>query len=310
MKRIAIVALGGNALLRKGEGISVETQFRNVRTALQGVVWLIKKGYKVVITHGNGPQVGALMLRSEKSKKVAYPVPMDVAGAQSQGEIGYMIQQSLENILKQNGMKNEVVSVITQVEVSKKDSAFREKTKPVGAFYSRLQAYRLRKEYDMVYDSGRGYRRVVASPKPLRIVESDVIKKLVLSGAVVIAVGGGGIPVVKSVKGYRGVEAVIDKDSASACLGKYLKAELLLILTSVKGVALGYGTEREKWLKLLSVKDAIHYMQMNEFASGSMKPKIEAAIEFLKSGGKKVIVTMPSRVKGALLRKSGTVIEK
>ena len=302
MRRIAIVALGGNALIKKEETASVANQFKHVRTALKAILPLIRKGYKIVITHGNGPQVGNIMLRDSKK---AYHIPLDVAGAQSQGEIGYIIQQSLENLLIKNKIKKNVVTLVTQVLVDKKDKAFKNPTKPIGPFYSKLRAYRLKKKFSMIYDAGRGYRRVVPSPKPLQIIEINLIKKLLQDNSVVIAVGGGGIPVIRSGKGYKGVEAVIDKDLASACLAKGLKADEFIILTSVDNVALGFNTRNEYWLKKMSLKQAKGYLNHEQFAEGSMKPKIEAAVEFLQNGGKKVTITSPEK-----FIKNGTVITK
>ncbi len=299
MKKVIVIALGGNALIKKGEVASISNQFKHVQKALKAILPLIKKGYSIVITHGNGPQVGNILLRDSKK---AYHIPLDVAGAQSQGEIGYIIQQSLENLLKK---RQTIATVLTQVKVNKKDPAFKKPTKPVGPFYSRLKAFKLKNKFPLKYDSGRGYRRVVASPKPLKIVEARAIKQLLKDGMIVIAVGGGGIPVVKTPKGYKGIEAVVDKDRASACLAKELKAKELIMLTNVNNVYLNFNTKNQYKLKNVTVKEAQIYLKQKQFAEGSMKPKIEAAINFIKSGGKKVVITSPEKY-----GKNGTVITK
>lgn len=308
MVRIALIALGGNALMKKGEESSIANQFRNANKALACIIPLLKKGYSAVITHGNGPQVGNIMLRTEAAKRKAYQLPLDVCDAQSQGEIGYIIQQSLANILAKHKIKKNVVSVITQVEVDKDDPAFKKPTKPVGPFYSRLSYFSMRKRFPMVYDAGRGYRRVVASPKPIKIVESEAVKQLIYDNSIVIAAGGGGIPVVKTKNGYEGIDAVIDKDRASACLARQIGAELFINVTGVDKVALDFGTRNQSWLRRLSLRQAKAYLKQNQFPDGSMGPKIEAAIDFLINGGKKYIITSPAKVGQALDDKDGTVI--
>ncbi|MBS3112982.1 carbamate kinase [Candidatus Woesearchaeota archaeon] len=304
MKRIAIIALGGNALIKKGEKASVYNQFKHVKKALESILPIIKKGYKIVITYGNGPQIGNIILNSETTKKT-YNIPMDVAGAQSQGEIGYIIQQTLENLLRKNKIKKTIATVLTQVEVDKNDPALKIPTKPVGSFYSRLKASRLKKKYPLNYDAGRGYRRVVPSPEPLNILEVKVIQRLLEDNIIVIAVGGGGVPVVKTKYGYKGIEAVIDKDLASACLAKALKADELIILTSVDNAYLNFNTRSQYKLQMVSLKEAQVYLKQNQFAEGSMKPKIESAIKFLKFGGNKVVITSPEK-----FGKNGTLMVK
>ncbi|RMF55967.1 carbamate kinase [Candidatus Woesearchaeota archaeon] len=307
-----VVALGGNALLKKGQKFTIKDSFKNISPALDSIIPLIKKGFNVVITHGNGPQVGNQLIRVEHSINKAYYLPLYVCGAQTQGEIGYMIQQCLLNKLKENNIKKNAVCVLTQVLVDKNDLSFKKPTKPIGPFYTKEQLKELGKEdWNLIEDAGRGYRRVVASPKPKEIIEKDIIKKLVESGTIVIAVGGGGIPVYLNEENeLRGISAVIDKDLASACLANELKAEMLLILTDVECVFLNYGKENEEKISRINVAQAELYLNQGHFAEGSMKPKVEAAISFLKKGGEKAIITNLESVEEALQGEKGTIITK
>ncbi len=307
MKKVCVVALGGNAIIRKGERETYNNLLKNIRKTCEKLVFLVKKKYKLVITFGNGPEIGFLALQNELSKKKVDPMPFDILSAESQGLIGYPLEEQLLNELRERKLKNSVVTLITQVLVDKNDKAFRNPTKPIGPFYNNKDILK-KKGFKFIWDSGRGYRRVVASPKPLKIVEIDVIKKLVEKNIIVIAAGGGGIPVYKSKGKLKGLEAVIDKDFASSVLASSLKADLLLILTSVDMVYLNYNKKDQKGLKKLNIKKALKYLKESQFGVGSMKPKIEASVEFLRKGGKKVIITSPEKVLEALEGKSGTLI--
>ncbi|MBI2578838.1 MAG: carbamate kinase [Candidatus Aenigmarchaeota archaeon] len=305
---LLVIALGGNAILRKKDKPDIATQFRNTARAMRHITPLAKK-FSLVITHGNGPQVGAILLRSEAAKKQAYELPLHSAVAQSQGEMGYMIQQCLENELRRKGIRKSVSTVLTQVVVSKNDPAFRNPTKPVGPYYTRLQAMLLRgKGFVIAKDVHGGYRRVVASPRPKEIVEASAINKLVKSGVIAIACGGGGIPVYRPGNELKGIDAVIDKDLASALLAKQISADIMMILTDVPKVAINYGKPGQRFLNKITAKKARQYMEEGHFPAGSMGPKISAAINFLSSGGKKVIITKPELAEKALKGAAGTTI--
>ncbi len=310
MAKTIVVALGGNAILQKGEKGTFEEQYGNVRKTCKHIVKLIEQGYNVVITHGNGPQVGAILLQNEAGKDLVPPMPLDVCGAESQGFIGYMIQQNLDNLLKG---KKPVATVVTQVVVDINDPAFNEPSKPVGPFYDEKQAKKLADEKGWVVkeDAGRGWRRVVPSPDPKRIVEASSINALIKAGIVVIASGGGGIPVVEKPDGsLSGVEAVIDKDLAGERLAKEVKADILMILTSVDQVYLNYGKPEQKGISKMTIGEAKKYYEEGHFAKGSMGPKIKAAIRFIENGGKKAIITSPELATDALAGKAGTIITK
>lgn len=295
--KVAVVALGGNAILSPDETGTVKEQLRDIKAVVKQLKVLLKK-YRVVLVHGNGPQVGNLLIQQERTKKEVPPMPMDVCDAMTQGQIGYFLQNTIKNELKKN-----VTSVITQILVDKKDPAFKNPTKPVGPYYRKKTMKHMIKEME-------GWRRVVPSPKPKKIVEIEEIKTLVKKGFVVITCGGGGIPVVMKNKKLTGVEAVIDKDYASEKLATQLNAECLIFLTDVDYVYLNYGKGNQKRLKRITVKEAIKYLKRDEFKEGSMKPKIEASINFLKSGGKKVIIAKVLPLKRALLGKTGTIINR
>ena len=295
--KVAVVALGGNAILSPDETGTVKEQLRDIKAVVKQLKVLLKK-YRVVLVHGNGPQVGNLLIQQERTKKEVPPMPMDVCDAMTQGQIGYFLQNTIKNELKKN-----VTSVITQILVDKKDPAFKNPTKPVGPYYRKKTMKHMIKEME-------GWRRVVPSPKPKKIVEIEEIKTLVKKGFVVITCGGGGIPVVMKNKKLTGVEAVIDKDYASEKLATQLNAECLIFLTDVDYVYLNYGKGNQKRLKRITVKEAIKYLKRDEFKEGSMKPKIEASINFLKSGGKKVIIAKVLSLKRALLGKTGTIINR
>jgi len=308
---IAMVALGGNALIRQGEKGEVDEQLRHIRESVLHLPLLLAKGYALVITHGNGPVVGQLLLQNEAARETVPSMPLDVCDADSEGSIGYLTQQTLVNVLRGQGGKRPVVSLITQVVVDPADPAFNRPTKPVGPFYTEAEAERLRrtKGWTVVADAGRGFRRVVPSPRPLQVVEEDAIRILLEHGVVVIAAGGGGVPVRQTETGeLLGVEAVIDKDRASALLARGLGARLLVILTAVDFVYRRFGRPDREALPRLDVAQARRLLAEGEFAPGSMGPKIEAAIEFLEGGGEEVLITLPENLADALEGKTGTRI--
>jgi carbamate kinase len=306
-KKTAVVALGGNAITKKGEEDTIARQFANTRESLSGIVELIRDGYHLAITHGNGPQVGNAILRVELARDKAPILPLGVCVADTEGGMGYMIEQSLQNRLKKEGIKRDVVTIVTQVIVDANDPSIKEPTKFIGQFYSRQEAKKFTKERGWMVkeDRGKMWRRVVPSPIPLEIVEKKTIKTLVESGVIVISAGGGGIPVyVMGNEALEGVDAVIDKDRASAILAHDIGAELLLILTDAEKVALNYGTLLQMNLDTLTVDEAKQYLKEGHFPPGSMGPKIEAAIQFLESGGKEVIITSISKAFDAVKKRT------
>jgi carbamate kinase len=311
-KKTAVVALGGNAITKKGEEDTISRQFANTRESLHGIVELIRDGYNLVISHGNGPQVGNAIFRVELARDKAPILPLGVCVADTEGGMGYMIEQSLQNRLKKEGIPRDVVTIVTQVIVDENDPSIQEPSKFIGQFYTRQEAKKFAKErgWVMKEDRAKTWRRVVPSPIPLEIVEKKTIKTLVESGVIVIAAGGGGIPVYVMENGaLEGVDAVIDKDRASAILARDIGAELLLILTDAEKVALNYGTLLQVNLDTLTVEEAKKYLKENHFPPGSMGPKIEAAITFLESGGKEVIVTsIPKAYEAVKKRTEGTRI--
>ena len=306
---IVVLAVGGNALLRPGDKGTADEQFQRARETAESIYPLFEE-YKIAITHGNGPQVGAILLQNENSKNLVPSMPLDVCGAMSQGEIGYFLGQSFHNVFEKKGIKKEIVTVLTRVIVDENDPAFKNPTKPIGPFYTEEEAKKLAMErgWTVIEDSGRGWRRVVPSPDPLEIVEKDVIRKIIDSGYVAIAVGGGGIPVIRKDGSLIGVEGVIDKDLASATLGKDIHADKMFILTSVERVYLNFGTEKQTEIDEMNVKEAKEYMEEGHFRKGSMYPKILASLRFLQSGGRAVLITSPEKVRDAMNGKSGTWI--
>ncbi len=304
-----VLAVGGNALLRPGDRGTAEEQFRRARETAESIYPLFER-YKVVITHGNGPQVGAILLQNEYSRDIVPPMPLDVCGAMSQGQIGYMLEQSFHDVLVERGVNRGVVTILTRVVVDESDEAFRNPTKPIGPFYTKEEAEVLMREkgWAMIEDAGRGWRRVVPSPMPLEIVERDVIRNVIDAGFIAIAVGGGGIPVVRRNGNLVGVEAVIDKDLASATLGRDIRADKMFILTSVPQVYLNFGTPDQRGIDAMSVEEAEAYMREGHFRSGSMLPKVKAAIRFLRDGGKEVLITSPEALVDALEGRAGTWI--
>jgi len=306
---IVVVALGGNAILRRGEKGTFEEQYRNVCETVQRIADLVQNGYKVVITHGNGPQVGATLLRHEAAKSIVPPFPLDVCGSETQGFIGYMIQQALRNELKKRGMDKYVITVVTRVIIDADDEAFSNPTKPVGPFYTEEEADKIRSQHpDFVVkeDAGRGYRRVVASPDPKIIAERFAIRALVDNGFVVVACGGGGIPIVEEGTQARGIEAVIDKDLAGQRLATLIDASVFVILTDIDGAYLNYGTAKQSLIKEATLQQLEQYMKEGHFKEGSMSPKISAAMRFVESGGKEAIIAELSKLAEAMQGKSGT----
>ncbi|MFH2203321.1 MAG: carbamate kinase [Elusimicrobiota bacterium] len=309
--KVVVMALGGNAIIQPGQKGTITEQFANTRTALAGVTSLIRMGYRVVITHGNGPQVGNRLLQSEAASKKVPDMPLGVLVADSQGGMGYMIQQSLQNLLWRRRMKRPVVTMLTQVLVDRKDPRLKKATKPIGPFFSPQEARPLmrKKGWIMKEDAGRGWRRLVPSPMPIKIVEHRTIKRLIKAGIIVIAAGGGGIPVVLEPNGdFEGVDVVVDKDLASTILAINAKAETLIITTGVDKVALNYNTPQQIELDRLTVKEAKRCLRQGHFPAGSMGPKIEASIMFLENGGSNVIITSPEKVLDAIRGKAGTHI--
>ena len=311
MKRI-VIALGGNALQEAGQPATAEAQLQVVESTAAYIADIIAAGYQVVVAHGNGPQVGRIVLQNEAANAITPALPFDVCGAMSQGYIGYHIQQGLSKVLRARGIQKSVVTLVTQVVVDKDDPKFQNPTKPIGPFYSKEEAEALTKEkgYVMKEDAGRGYRRVVASPLPVRIVELDAVKALEQAGFVVVTVGGGGIPVVEDEHGnLTGTAAVIDKDLASEKLAEDLDADALVILTAVETVAINYKKPNQQELSAMTVKEAEQYAAEGQFAPDSMLPKVEAAVKFAKSKpGRKCIITSLEKAVDALQGRAGTVV--
>ncbi|HTZ47982.1 MAG TPA: carbamate kinase [Verrucomicrobiae bacterium] len=311
MKPIAVVAIGGNSLKRAKETGKFEQQQAHAAETCRGIAAILRQGYRVVLTHGNGPQVGEALLRSELAQDVLPTHNLDVCDAETEGSIGYLLQQTLDNVLQESGMPQKVVSIITQVLVDPNDPAFLRPDKPIGPFYEKEEAQQREERlgWKMIEDSGRGWRRVVASPHPQRIYELEAISACLDAGFVVIAAGGGGIPVVKREGHLKGSDAVIDKDRCSALLAIELGAELLVFSTGVTHVYLHFGKDNEKPLFRLSWDEARTYLRQGEFAAGSMRPKVEAALRFLDRGGRRAIITAPEFMASAVAGGAGTEIQ-
>lgn len=306
MKKI-VIALGGNALIRQNEIGKFEQQLQNVRTTCKEIAEAVKKHYNVVITHGNGPQVGNLEIQMRKAKNIVPIMPLDVEGAMTQAQIGYMIQQSLHEFLPQK----KTATIITQMLVEENDAAFNTPSKPIGPSYSKKEAITLHKKgTKLVFQKGKGFRKVVASPMPKKIIELETIKELIKRRNIVICCGGGGIPVIKKENKLQGVEAVIDKDHASQLLANALNIDLLVILTDTEFVKINYGTTQEKNLHKIKSKLLKNYLLHGQFEEGSMKPKIEAALDFLHKGGRKAIITSLNKLLPALKEETGTIITR
>ncbi len=313
-RKIAVVAIGGNSLIQSEDKKSAADQYLAAKESMRHIADMIENGWEVAIGHGNGPQVGFILRQSEVSHQVeGMPeVPLDVCGAESQGFIGYMLQQNLQNILFQRGIKKNVATVITQVLVDPADPAFLKPTKPIGGFMNEDQARKKEAEegWSVVEDAGRGWRRVVASPLPKEVVELDTVTALLYAGVVVVTVGGGGIPVIDQGNGdYLGAPAVVDKDFASSLLARVVNADLFLISTAVEKVAINFGKPNQQWLDHISLAEAKQYLAEGiHFAKGSMAPKIQACIWYLENGGKRAIITNPQNISRALKGETGTEI--
>ena len=309
-----VVALGGNAITRESEEGSIYQQFANTRKSLVNIVEMISKGKSVIITHGNGPQVGNALIRVEAARKYLPPIPLGVLVADTEGGMGYMIEQSLQNMLYRKGINKSAITILTQVIVDRNDPSIHKPTKFIGPFYTNkkeIDNIRKQRGWNMQKDTVRGYRRVVPSPHPLAIVEKKTIKQLVEQGIIIIACGGGGIPVYVEDDGtYEGIDGVIDKDKASAVLALDVNAPELYILTSVEKVSLNFGTKSQQEISEMSVAEAKDYFNQGHFPPGSMGPKIEAAIQFLENGGEEVLITSVDKLPGAMKKNTGTRIYK
>lgn len=307
--QVAVVAVGGNSLISDKDHQTIPDQYAAAAESMSHIAGMIQAGWDVVITHGNGPQVGFILRRSELSRHELHEVPLDYCGADSQGAIGYMFQQALYNEFRQRGIQKQAATVVTQVLVSAEDPAFKHPSKPIGSFMDQSTASERAagEGWSVVEDAGRGWRRVVASPLPVRIVQREIVEAMIAAGFVVIAVGGGGIPVIEDPGGCLvGVEAVIDKDFASALLASTIAADLFLISTAVPQIALNYGRPDQQWLDKLSLAEARQYLQQGHFAKGSMGPKVQAIINYLEAGGKQALVTNPENIGRALAGETGT----
>ena len=313
-RKIAVVAIGGNSLIKDSKHQTVEDQYQAAKETTYHIADMIEAGWDVAIGHGNGPQVGFILRRSEIAARVEgmHEVPLDVCGADSQGAIGYALQQTLQNELYKRNIKKPVATVITQVLVDQADPAFQKPSKPIGGFMDESEAQRRATQmgWSVVEDAGRGWRRVVASPLPKEVVELETVRTLVDAGVVVITVGGGGIPVVDAGGGsYQGTAAVIDKDFASSLLAREIQADLLLISTAVEKVAINFGKPDQQWLDKMTLAEAKQYLaEGTHFAKGSMAPKIQAIIWYLEAGGKQAIITNPENIGRALRGETGTII--
>lgn len=309
MKRVAVVALGGHAILPKVGRLSIERQFVSARRAMRQILSLASNGWNLVLSHGNGPQVGNILIQVESAMGKAYPVPLSVAVAESEGEIGYVIQQSLYNELSLKGLERLIITVLTQVLVDMEDPAFSNPSKPIGPFYGDTEARELaRKGIALAHFPEVGWRRIVPSPRPIKIIEAEAIRRLVAQDIVVIAAGGGGIPVSLEQGQLRGVDAVVDKDLASAVLARDVEAELFMILTDVPKVVVNYGKPNSVSLDRLTVSEARWYSSEGHFPPGSMGPKIEAAVQFVKESGRSAIITSPAEATRAMGGRGGTLV--
>ncbi len=311
MDRLAVVAIGGNSLIKDAGHMTVLDQYLAAGETSHHLVFLVESGYRLLITHGNGPQVGFILLRSETARNILHQVPLESCVADTQGAIGYQLAQTIMNELHRRKLRKPVASVITQVLVDANDPAIKNPSKPIGPFYTKEDAEKHAQSdgWAMKEDAGRGWRRVVASPEPKEIIEEDVIRQMLDNNIIVIAVGGGGIPVVRDANGeLQGCPAVIDKDMATALLAGHLKADLFVISTGVDQVAINFGKPNQKNIARMTVAEARQYMKEGHFAAGSMLPKIIAAINFLEQGGREVIITQPHKIEAAVRDGTGTHI--
>jgi len=313
MSHLVVLAIGGNSLIKDKNHIALSFQYEAVKETAKYIADLVADGLDLVITHGNGPQVGFLYRRGELAQHELPLIPLDICGADTQGAIGYMIEKALLNEFRRRGIDKKVATVVTQMIVDSHDRSFKHPTKPIGSFMSEEEALANKKEFgwEVAEDAGRGYRRVVPSPIPKKIIELDVIKLLVRNGYIVIAGGGGGIPVIRNDKGeLEGVEAVIDKDLGSSLLAGNLAAETFIISTAIDAVYLNFGQEDQKPLNSISLPEIKRYLEEGHFKPGSMKPKIEAIIQFLENGGEKGIITSPENLLRGIKGEAGTTIIK
>ncbi|HDZ25271.1 MAG TPA: carbamate kinase [Candidatus Aminicenantes bacterium] len=311
-RKIALIAFGGNAILPGTQRGLQSEQTKNAQKAAQLMIYIVKKGYDLIVVHGNGPQVGNLLIQMEESITKVPPFSLEVCDAMTEGSMGFMLEKAMVNELRKNSVDKDVATLITQVVVDREDPAFKNPTKPIGPFYTKSRAQMLRREkkWAMIEDSGRGYRKVVPSPKPIDVIPKRIIRELVHSGKIVIAVGGGGIPVIINGRGFlEGVEAVIDKDYAASLVAREVKADLFIILTNVNRVCLNFGTPDEEPIGVMTVKQAEEHISQGQFPPGSMGPKIKAAIEYIQDGGKEVLITSANHLKASLINRSGTKIK-
>ncbi len=310
MQELVVIAIGGNSLIKDDRHMTVYDQYKACGETSEHIAGIVQRGYRVVVTHGNGPQVGFILLRSELARDVLHRVPLDACGADTQGAIGYQIAQTLGNELRRREIEKTVAPVVTQVLVDRRDPGFEKPSKPIGPFYPEAEAREhQRKGWVMKEDANRGWRRVVPSPEPLEIIEEPAIRGLLEQGVIVVAVGGGGIPVIRKPDGdLAGVAAVIDKDLATCLLAKNLAADIFVVSTAVDKVALAFGKPGQRDLDRMTVAEARQYLAEGHFAPGSMGPKIEAAIDFLEHGGKRVIITRPKHLEDAICGDAGTHI--
>ena len=307
-----VLAIGGNSLIPDKEHQTVQDQYAAADETSDHIAGLIEQGWEVAVSHGNGPQVGFILRRSELASNELHEIPLDYCGADTQGAIGYMLQQNMVNDFAKRGIEKNVVTVVTQVEVDPNDPAFENPAKPIGSFMEEDEAFRRRADegWDIKEDAGRGWRRVVASPQPMKIIELDVIKGLLDAGVATIAVGGGGIPVVRNSEGnLEGIAAVIDKDLASALLAIQVDADVLLISTAVEKVALNFGKPEQRWIDQMTLAEVKGYLdEGTHFAEGSMAPKMRAVVQFLEGGGKEALITNPANLERAMAGETGTRI--
>jgi carbamate kinase len=310
-RRLALIAFGGNALLPENQrGIQGE-QMKNAEKAAQLMVHIVRKGFELIIVHGNGPQVGNLLIQMEEAVTKIPPYTLDICDAMTEGSMGFMLERAVTNELRRHSIDKDIITLVTQVLVDRNDPAFEKPTKPVGPFYTKFRAQQLTREkkWTMVEDAGRGYRKIVPSPKPIDIVPKWIIRDLVQAGRIVVAAGGGGIPVIINNRGlYEGVEAVIDKDYASSLIAREVGVDLFIILTGINRVCLEFGKPGQREMPVLTIAEAQKYLDEGQFPPGSMGPKIRAAIEYIRAGGREVLITSAAHLKAALIDRSGTRI--
>lgn len=310
-RKIALVAFGGNAILPENQRGLQEEQMRNAQKAARLMIQVVRKGYELIVVHGNGPQVGNLLIQMEEAVTKVPPFTLEVCDAMTEGSMGFMLEKALVNELRRASIDKEVATLITQVVVDRHDPAFLNPTKPVGPFYTKYRAQTLirSKKWTMIEDAGRGWRKVVPSPRPIDIIPKFIVRDLVHSGRIVITAGGGGIPVIINGNGlFQGVEAVIDKDFAASLLAREIKADLFIILTSIDRVYLNFGQPNQQPIETMTVEEARSYLEQGQFPPGSMGPKIQAAIEYIEGGGEEVLITSANYLRAALIHRAGTRI--